>query len=154
MKKFLKIFLIFLLAAFVVIQFIPSGRPANQPEIGQDIFEINEIPAQVGTLLKDACYDCHSQAVKYPWYAYVAPVSWLVAKDVNNGREHLDFGKWGTLSKRKQIKTLGEIAEEVEDKNMPMPIYINMHPEADLSDEQRELIVNWSEVLAEKILEN
>ena len=139
--------------AFAIIQFIPSGRPANQPVAGQDVFEIVEVPAEVGSLLKNACYDCHSQSVKYPWYSYVAPVSWLVARDVNMAREHLDFGKWGELTKRKQIKVLGEIAEEVEDRNMPMEIYIKMHSEANLTDKQRELIINWSEQLAEKILE-
>jgi hypothetical protein len=154
MKKFLKILLIILLAALVIIQFIPSGRPANQPVVGQDIFEIVEIPAEVGTLLKNACYDCHSQAVKYPWYSYVAPVSWLIARDVNIGRQHLDFGKWGELSKRKQIKALGEIAEEVEDGYMPMQIYIILHSEAKLSIDQRELIVTWSEQLAERTLED
>lgn len=153
MKKFIRILLIVLLAAFVIVQFIPSGRPINQPVVGQDIFENQKIPPEVKTLLKNACYDCHSQAVRYPWYAYVAPVSWLVAKDVNRGREHLDFGKWGELSKRKQIKALGEIAEEVEDKNMPMQIYVNLHSEAKLTDEQRTLIISWSEQLAEKILE-
>ncbi len=141
------------MVAFAIIQFIPSGRPANQPVAGQDVFEIVEIPAEVGSLLKNACYDCHSQSVKYPWYSYVAPVSWLVARDVNMAREHLDFGKWGELTKRKQIKVLGEIAEEVEDRNMPMEIYIRMHSEAKLTDKQRELIINWSEQLAEKILE-
>ena len=145
--------LIILLVAFAIIQFIPSGRPANQPVAGQDVFEIVEIPAEVGSLLKNACYDCHSQSVKYPWYSYVAPVSWLVARDVNMAREHLDFGKWGELTKPKQIKVLGEIAEEVEDRNMPMEIYIRMHSEAKLTDKQRELIINWSEQLAEKILE-
>ena len=70
------------------------------------------------------------------------------------GREHIDFGKWGELTKRKQIKALGEIAEEIEDGNMPMQIYITMHSEANLTDEQRALIVNWAEQLAEKILEN
>ncbi len=154
MKKFLKILLIILLAALVIIQFIPSGRPANQPVVGQDIFEIVEIPAEVGTLLKNACYDCHSQAVKYPWYSYVAPVSWLIARDVNIGRQHLDFGKWGELSKRKQIKALGEIAEEVEDGYMPIQIYIILHSEAKLSIDQRELIVTWSEQLAERTLED
>jgi hypothetical protein len=154
MKKVFKILSIILLAVFVIIQLIPSGRQGNQPVTGQDLFEVVKIPAEVGTLLKNACYDCHSQTVKYPWYSYVAPVSWLVARDVNMGREHLDFGKWGELSKRKQIKALGEIAEEVDDENMPLPIYINLHSEADLTNEQRELIINWSEALAEQILEN
>lgn len=153
MKKIFKILIIVLLVAFVIIQFFPSGRPPNNAVVGQDVFEIIEIPVEVGTLIKNACYNCHSQAVKYPWYSYVAPISWLVSRDVKMGREHIDFGKWGGLTKRKQIKALGEIAEEIEDGNMPMPIYISMHSEADLTDEQRELIVNWAEQLAEKILE-
>lgn len=153
MKKFFKIILIVLSLVFVVIQLVPSGRPGNQLVDGQDIFEINDIPPDIGLLLKNACYDCHSQAVKYPWYSYVAPVSWLVVRDVKMGREHLDFGKWGELTKRKQIKVLTEIAEEVEEGNMPMPIYINMHSEADLTDEQRKLVISWSEQLAEKIFD-
>lgn len=153
MKKFLKILLIVLIAVFVIIQLFPSGRPANEPVAGQDLFEVVEVSTEVGTILKMACYDCHSQSVRYPWYSYVAPVSWLVARDVNMGREHLDFGKWGELSKRKRIKVLGEISEEVKEGYMPMQIYINMHSEADLTEEQRELVVNWSEELAEKIFE-
>lgn len=146
--------MVILSALFVVIQFFPSGRPANKPVSGEDIFETTEIPDKVGALLKNACYNCHSQSVQYPWYSYVAPVSWLVAKDVNNGRENLDFGKWGELTKRKQIKVLDEIAEEVEEGNMPLPIYTIMHSNANLSDEERELIAGWAEQLAEKILQD
>lgn len=154
MKRVFKIFLLILLVVFVVIQFFPSGRTANEAIGGQGLFEIEEIHSDIGKLLKNACYDCHSQSVKYPWYSYVAPVSWLVARDVNFGRENLDFGKWGQLSKREKIKSLGNISEEVEDENMPMKIYITMHSEADLSDEDRELIVNWADELAEKILDD
>lgn len=77
----------------------------------------------------------------------------MVARDVKFGREHLDFGKWGELSKRDKLKALGEISDEVGDGFMPMQIYITMHSEAALSDEERELIVNWSDQFAEKVLE-
>ncbi len=151
--KAVKIIFFILLGIFVVIQVIPSGRQDNNPVPGQDIFETTIIPDDVGTLLKNACYDCHSQHVKYPWYSYVAPVSWLVARDVKMGREHLDFGKWGELSKRDKMKALGEISDEVGDGFMPMKIYITMHSEANLSEEQRELIVNWTDTFANEILE-
>lgn len=153
LMKTVKIIFFILLGIFVVIQVIPSGKPDNNLVPGQDIFETTSIPDEVGSLLKNACYDCHSQSVKYPWYSYVAPVSWLVSRDVKFGRENLDFGKWGGLSKRDKLKVLGEISDEVGDGLMPMQIYISMHPEANLSDEQRELIVNWAEELAENILE-
>ena len=144
----------YLLALFVIIQLFPSGRQANNPISGQDLFENTDVPGDAGHLLKTACYDCHSQHVRYPWYSYVAPVSWLVAKDVNMGREHLDFGKWAELSRREKIKVLGEVSEIVEDGFMPMQIYITMHSEADLTEEQRDIIVDWADAYAEEILEN
>jgi len=151
--KTVKIIFFILIGIFVVIQVIPSGRPDNNPVPGQDIFETYSIPDEVGKLLVNACYDCHSQKVNYPWYSYVAPVSWLVSRDVKFGRANLDFGKWGELAKKEKLEALGEIIEEVEDGFMPMQIYITMHSAADLSDEQRELIVSWAEELAERILE-
>jgi len=151
MKKKLRVIFIVMLGAFIVIQVIPSGMPENQPVKGEDIFEASNVPAETEALLRAACCDCHSQEANFPWYSRVAPVSWLVARDINFGRENLDFGYWGQLSKREKLKALGDISEEVENGNMPMPVYIKMHPEADLSPEQRETIVNWTESAAEAL---
>lgn len=103
--------------------------------------------------MKNACYDCHSQSVKFPWYSYIAPVSWLVTRDINEGREHLDFSKWGGLSKRDKLKLLDKIGEEVSEENMPLKIYLIMHREAKLTLEERESIVKWAEQLAEIVIE-
>lgn len=148
MKKILIISLIVL----IVIQFIPSGRTVNQPVPGKDIHEVINVPDNISTMLKNACYDCHSQKVRYPWYSYVAPVSFLVARDVNVGREHLDFSNWGDLNKRKQLKVLDEIADEVKGEDMPLPIYPPLHPEAKLSDDDRNIIAQWAEETAENLL--
>lgn len=147
-----KVFYI-ILAILVVIQFIPSGRTANQPEAGKDIHKHINIPDEVSTILRNACYDCHSQEVKYPWYSYVAPISFLVARDVNVGRENLDFSKWGDLKIRKQLKALDEISEEIKNENMPLPIYPPLHPEAKLSDDKRELMIQWAGAVAEGLLD-
>lgn len=122
----------------------------NNPD---DLILNNKLPDSVKQLLTNACYDCHSNESKYPWYSYVAPVSWLVARDIRMGREHLNFSDWESLSKMDKAKQLGEIAEEVEDGNMPMPIYILMHPEAKLTMNQRELLVNWTDEFAESLFE-
>lgn len=151
MKKVLRVILIILTGAFLVIQFIPSGMPDNQPVKGKGLFELVDVPIETEALLRASCYDCHSQEAKFPWYSHVAPVSWLVARDINVGRENLDFSHWGNLSKRERLGALGEISEEVENGSMPMPIYITMHPEADLSDEQREAIMQWTEDAAEEL---
>ncbi|MCD4663784.1 MAG: heme-binding domain-containing protein [Bacteroidales bacterium] len=149
MKKVLIIILVIL----VIIQFIPSGLPDNNPVAGQDIHDLIEVSEDVSLIFKNACYDCHSQEVIYPWYSYVAPVSFLVARDVKVGRAQLDFSLWGTLSKRKQLKALDEIAEEVNEGNMPLPIYPPLHPEAKLTQEDKDLIVEWVEQTSEKVLE-
>jgi len=151
MKNKRKLVLLVVLLAIVLIQFIPYEKPDNFPEHGHDLFEVTSIPDEVGLLIKNACYDCHSQYVKFPWYAYVAPVSWLVVKDVKNGREKLDFSKWNTLSIRDQLKLLDEIAEEVNDGSMPLRIYKAIHLEARLTQEQRIAIANWAEELADKV---
>ena len=145
--------LIIVVLIIVIIQLIPSGRPDNNPVPGKDLLEVVEAPDEIVALLKSACYDCHSQQVIYPWYSYVAPVSFLVSRDVRVGREHLDFGFWGDLSKRKQIKALDEISEAVEAGDMPMKIYPIMHPDAKLTDAQRQQIIDWCEISADRLFE-
>lgn len=153
MGKELKLILLILLLILVIIQFIPSGMPENSQIEEYDFITENEVPSDIEDMLRTACFDCHSQEVKFPWYSYIAPVSWQVAKDINMGREHLDFSNWEQLSKRKKIKMLGEISDEVSLGSMPMSIYILMHKEANLSGEKRDRIVSWAESLAEKVLE-
>lgn len=153
MNKKLKILLLILAAIFILIQIVPFRKPSNQPVSGNDLLDTGVIPEDIASMLKQSCYDCHSQHARYPWYAHVAPVSWLVARDVNVGRGHLDFSKWGSLSKKEKIKFLDELGEEVDSENMPMKIYTLMHGDARLSREQRDRIVRWAENMAEQVLE-
>ena len=148
-----RIIWISLIAIFVIIQLFPADRPEVVENNPQDLFVNNQIPDSVGLILKDACYDCHSNETVYPWYAYVAPVSWLVAQDTWMGREHLNFSEWESYDKMDKAKQLGDIAEEVEDGAMPMPIYILMHPEAKLTLKQRETLMDWSDSFAEQLFE-
>jgi hypothetical protein len=152
MKRKNRIIWMVLLLAFVLIQFIPNNMPDNEPIKGEDLFELTVIPEEVGIHLKNACYDCHSQYVRYPWYAYLAPTSWLVAKDIREGRQELDFSKWGSLSLKDRLKLLDDIAEEVNEETMPLPIYKAIHLEARLTREQRDSISIWAESYAEELL--
>lgn len=153
MNKTLKILLLVVAAIFIVIQFIPYGKPNNQPLTGKDLFEVADLPQDVGIILKNACYDCHSQLVKFPWYSNVAPASWLVSRDIKVGRKHLDLSKWGDLSKKDKLKALDKIGEEVSEENMPMKIYTIMHAEARLTKIERDIVVKWAEDFAEKVFE-
>ena len=148
-----KIIWISLVVVIIGIQFIPANRPANSQDLSQDLISNNQIPENIQKILKNACYDCHSEQTEYRWYAYVAPVSFLVARDVKEGREHLNFTQWEKLDKSKKAKALDEMAEEVEEGDMPMPIYLITHPEAKLSDEDKKAFNEWTENFAEQLFE-
>ena len=137
-RKWLKTSLIVLAIAFVGIQFVPVDRE-NPPVTGEVT-----APAQVKALLKRSCYDCHSNETRWPWYAYVAPVSWLVAEDVEEGREHLNFSEWDKLSPSRQARLKEEIAEEVAEGEMPLSNYLITHPDAELSDADKALLYSWT----------
>jgi hypothetical protein len=151
MKKTIKILLLVLAAIFIIIQFIPYGRPSNQASTDKELFKVTDIPQDVGQILKNACYDCHSQLVKFPWYSHVAPVSWLLASDINEGREHLDLSKWGDLSKKDKLKLLDKISEEVGEGNMPLKKYTLIHSEARLTKAERDAVIKWADEFAEKV---
>jgi len=152
MKKTIKIFAIGFFVVFIIIQLIPSNLPENSADIKNDLLQSENLPEKVRAILKISCYDCHSNQTVYPWYAYVAPVSWLVSKDTRQGREELNFSMWAELSKRKKIKILTNIAEEVEDKKMPLDIYTVMHKDAILDDTKIAIISEWTKSLSDEIL--
>ena len=152
MKKALKYTAYGLLLAFIVIQFIPTALPENNSDLSNDMILTEQAPDEVKIILSKACYDCHSNQTVYPWYSHVAPVSWLVAKDTREGRDELNFSEWAELSKRKKIKTLNGMAEEVEEKNMPMKIYTVVHRDAILTDEEISTLISWTKSQSDKIL--
>ncbi len=151
--KLLGIFFIVLVLAFVVLQFIPNKMPANAEPGKDDLVTSGISPTAVSSILKNSCYDCHSSQTIFPWYSKIAPVSWLLAKDIREGREELNFSEWGSFSKRHQIRNLRKIKEEVTSGDMPLKNYLLIHRHAKLSQEQKTALVRWTEDLTNKILE-
>jgi len=148
-----KIIWIVLIATVVILQLIPSGRPEVIEENKDDLLANNMVPDTVAYLLKTACYDCHSNKTIYPWYSYVAPVSWLVARDTRLGREEMNFSDWESNDKMRKAKFLSDIVDVVSDGTMPMVIYPLMHPEAKLKKSDRQMIVDWADSYAESLFE-
>jgi len=120
------------------IQLIPVDR--TNPPVEE------ELPAspEVKAILKRACYDCHSHETIWPWYSRVAPVSWLLALDVGEGREELNFSTWNRYSQKKRDKMIKEIWEEVGEGDMPPWFYLPLHPEARLSESDRAVLKGWA----------
>ena len=131
--------LLLTIGLLVAIQLVPVSRTSP----GGTVDAVGA-PPPVADLLRRACASCHSQATQWPWYSRIAPVSWLIAHDVNHGREHLDFSTMTQLPPRKQAKLYGEIAEEVEEGAMPPRLYRLMHREARLDEAERRTIAEWA----------
>ena len=150
--KILKIIGWTLAGLLVLIQFIPVTLPETGEMDEYDLFTTTTVPEEVGSIIKNACYDCHSSQTRYPWYTYIAPAKWLIIQDVNKGRKELNFSGWDSLNIRNKIKLLDEIAEEVEEGNMPLPIYTLLHPEVSLNEEEREMLTDWTDQMMNDML--
>jgi hypothetical protein len=149
MKKKLKWIFVALVAVFALMQFINPARTNPPITPGGDISTTNPPPPQIAALLHAACYDCHSHETKWPWYSHVAPVSWLVVSDVNDGRERMNFSDWPKDSER-AAKKMERMSEELGYKDMPPAKYTIIHADARLTDAQRQELIHWADQEAER----
>ena len=143
-KKWLKIMGGLGVLAFVAMQFANPSHQNPPVAPGHDLLASNAPPASVAAILKNACYDCHSFETKWPWYSYVAPVSWYVARDVNAARASMNFSDWPHDDAGRARKRWRHIADEVESGEMPLSAYLRMHSEARLDARQRQELVKWA----------
>jgi len=96
-------------------------------------------------LLQTACYDCHSNHTKYPWYAEVNPVGLWLNSHIKDGKEELNFSEFATYTAKRKAHKLGKISETVEKHDMPLNSYLWIHTEARLTDAQRHMIIQWAD---------
>lgn len=143
LKKILKWSAITLGVGLVIIQLIRPERTNPATDESQMIQAHLQVPADVNAILDRSCNDCHSHQTRWPWYSQIAPVSWLVIHDVNEGRKHLNFSMWGSYDERRADHKLEEVEEEISKGGMPLPIYLPMHPEAKLSDDDKRVLTDW-----------
>ncbi|CAN5205811.1 heme-binding domain-containing protein [soil metagenome] len=127
-----------MIVVFVGIQLIPVDR--TNPPVETEV----PAPANVRTVLRRACYDCHSNETVWPWYSKLAPVSWLVARDVNDGRKELNFSTWNRYTTEQQVKKFKESWKEVAEGEMPPWIYLPTHRDAVLSTEEKAILRDWA----------
>jgi hypothetical protein len=140
-KKILKWGLLVLVGVFILIQLVPRGLQQNNPAV---IAEPDWDSARTRELAQRACFDCHSNETVWPWYSRVAPLSWLIVYDTLEGRRALNFSEWGTPGAGEEAEEgegFEESGEAIQEGEMPPPLYLLMHPDADLTEaEQRGLI--------------
>lgn len=154
LKKILKRTFQILLLAFIVIQFF---RPAKNKAEGiseNDISKIYPVPADVQSILKTSCYDCHSNNTVYPWYAEVQPVAWWLNDHIKHAKGDLNFSEFKSYSIRRQYRKLEEINDLVKNDEMPLDSYLWIHGDAKLSSDQKLSIANWVTALRDTIKAN
>jgi len=144
MKTFKKI-VFWIFVSFAIIQFVPVDKTNKPVDKSVNFIDVKKSPQKVTTLLKNACYDCHSNETVYPKYAYIAPFSWSVKDHINEGREHLNFSVWNTYNKELKEGMLSKSIQTLQDKSMPLPAYIIYHQEANLSDADRTVLITYFE---------
>jgi cbb3-type cytochrome oxidase cytochrome c subunit len=128
---------------FIVIQVFRINKTITPVNEQTDFMAVTQTNPEVATILKNACYDCHSNQPTYPWYTSVAPVSWWIKNHINEGSKHLNFSIWQTYTVKRKDHKLEECVEMIEEGEMPMNSYTWMHQEAKLTDAQKQLLIDW-----------
>jgi hypothetical protein len=126
------------LCLFVAIQLVPVAR-TNPPVLAEPAWDSAETRALAGR----ACFDCHSNETQWPPYARIAPMSWLVARDVSEGREELNFSEWGRPGEdnEEDEDSTEDVVEVILEGEMPPASYLLLHPEARLTGEEQRALM-------------
>jgi len=123
---------------FTLAQLVPVQR--TNPPVGTPL----DAPQSIERVLRRSCFDCHSNETRWPWYARVAPSSWLVTGHVMKGRGDVNFSEWPVFDREKIANNFHDIAKQVERGKMPLWSYLLLHPEARLSPEEKKQVVDWA----------
>jgi len=130
---------------FIALQFIRPVHNKSGQVLMTDISKVIIIPDTVLTLIKNACYDCHSNNTYYPLYSNIQPMGWLMAYHIKQAKNQLNFSEFGSYSQRRQVSKLDGIVNSIKDDIMPLKSYKIMHKSAQLSADEKSLLINWAQ---------
>lgn len=150
MSRIKKIGLI-VLVVIIAIQFIQPARNESGKALSSDISKVYNVPAPVHSVLKNTCYDCHSNNTNYPWYSNIQPFGWWLASHIKRGKEELNFSEFGNYSERRQRSKLFSVEKSIEDGTMPLPSYALIHKESRLTKEQKGIIIDWADKIKDSL---
>jgi hypothetical protein len=147
MKKLWRVLrwvLVVVAGGFIVAQFFGPAKSNPAIDPSQTIESRLRVTPQVAAILDRSCNDCHSNKTRWPWYSNVAPVSWLVIKDVNEGRQNMNFSEWGQYTQSDVDGLLKRICREVKAGTMPLSSYTLIHRGSKLSAEDVKTLCDWT----------
>jgi len=142
LKKVITAFLI----VFAIAQFFNPQKNEYTSIPDTDFLTTEKPPQQIASIIKESCYDCHSNNTRYPWYDRITPVNFWVNGHIKHGKGELNFSEWKHYSAKKKVHKLDEVIEVLENNEMPLSSYILMHSDAKLTDDKTKALINWATI--------
>lgn len=139
------------LAVLVAIQFFQPERNVHSQKATTAIDQHYTVPQEIKSLLQTSCYDCHSNNTQYPWYSKIQPLGWWLNHHIEEGKEHLNFDEFALYPADKQKHKLEEVAEVIQEGEMPLGSYTFAHGEAKLSPAQQQQLIAWAQQLQQQL---
>ncbi len=141
-----------LFAACIALSTIhPWGNPRAEERSDAPLLQASQAPPAVRALLAAKCGDCHSERTHYPIYAHIAPVSWMIERDIHNARSRMNLTQWDVMNVESRISVLTRMASVVRTDQMPPRSYVMLHPGARLSPEEAQQIYGWAKAERKRI---
>lgn len=150
-RRVVKKILITLILVFIIMQFFQPDKNNNGGNLSNDITTEVPMPDTVQRLFVLACYNCHSNNTRYPWYSNIQPVGWWLKDHIDEGKSELNFNEFAAYETRKQLKMLKKIKRSIQENWMPLGSYTWMHAEARLNATQKKIIIEWVDNAEAKI---
>jgi hypothetical protein len=147
----MKKIIILIIIALIVIQFFRPKRNISETPAQ---YAITQVPADVEEVFKTSCYDCHSNNTAYPWYNNIQPVAWWLDKHVKDGKRHLNFDIFDSVTTARKIKKLKNISSTIKKDEMPLSSYTLIHRNAILNQQQKDLVIHWADSLVAELSKN
>jgi hypothetical protein len=135
----------------IACQFARPKKTNPPVDSAQTIQGSMRVGSEVSRVLERSCADCHSDRTAWPWYSSVAPASWLVISDVNEGREALNLSRWGLYGDGQKVKLLTKMCEEISNGKMPMPTYLVIHRHAQMSFTDIQALCSWAQASSQDL---
>lgn len=141
-----------LVLVFAALQFVRPPKNLSAAPAGPDDFlQRHKASAEVRQLFAVACYDCHSDHTRYPWYAEIQPLGWWLADHVKDGKAELNLSVFGKYSTRRQGQAIDAMVDVLSDRSMPLKSYTLTHRDAKLTDAQTKTLIDWLETQREEL---
>lgn len=143
MRLILKLTVVAMTLLTIASGIIHPYGPVKTTRSGAPLLTGTAIDSDVARILERSCGNCHSERTEWPWYSYVAPLSWMIENDVHRGRGHMNLSHWDGYTGEQKVDLLTKMGVEVRNRRMPLPQYLRLHPEARLSNDEVARINAW-----------